>query len=209
MFFLIKKYWIFSDDVVYLLTISGKIIGKWGRKPRFFVKENEKMQSKHPLQDMLEPEINRLGFDVVRILTIGQKNPTLQIMIERKDRTDIVVEDCATVSRAVSEILDEKDPIKDQYNLEVSSPGLDRPLTVLEHFQRFAGYDAKIETSSEVDARKRFKGKIISVDDRENIHFDMDGKEWVIPFAAVSKAKLLITDELLARYEETHPEIEL
>lgn len=117
------------------------------------------MQSKHPLQDMLEPEINRLGFDVVRILTIGQKNPTLQIMIERKDRTDIVVEDCATVSRAVSEILDEKDPIKDQYNLEVSSPGLDRPLTVLEHFQRFAGYDAKIETSSEVDARKRFKGK--------------------------------------------------
>lgn len=92
--FLIKKYWIFSDDVVYLLTISGKIIGKWGRKPRFFVKENEKMQSKHPLQDMLEPEINRLGFDVVRILTIGQKNPTLQIMIERKDRTDIVVEDC-------------------------------------------------------------------------------------------------------------------
>ena len=95
------------------------------------------MQSKHPLQDMLEPEINRLGFDVVRILTIGQKNPTLQIMIERKDRTDIVVEDCATVSRAVSEILDEKDPIKDQYNLEVSSPGLDRPLTVLEHFQRF------------------------------------------------------------------------
>ena len=118
-------------------------------------------------------------------------------------------EDCATVSRAVSEILDEKDPIKDQYNLEVSSPGLDRPLTVLEHFQRFAGYDAKIETSSEVDARKRFKGKIISVDDRENIHFDMDGKEWVIPFAAVSKAKLLITDELLAKYEETHPEIEL
>ena len=98
---------------------------------------------------------------------------------------------------------------EDQYNLEVSSPGLDRPLTVLEHFQRFAGYDAKIETSSEVDARKRFKGKIISVDDRENIHFDMDGKEWVIPFAAVSKAKLLITDELLARYEETHPEIEL
>ena len=167
------------------------------------------MQSKHPLQDMLEPEINRLGFDVVRILTIGQKNPTLQIMIERKDRTDIVVEDCATVSRAVSEILDEKDPIKDQYNLEVSSPGLDRPLTVLEHFQRFAGYDAKIETSSEVDARKRFKGKIISVDDRENIHFDMDGKEWDIPFAAVSKAKLLITDELLAKYEETHPEIEL
>ena len=109
------------------------------------------MQSKHPLQDMLEPEINRLGFDVVRILTIGQKNPTLQIMIERKDRTDIVVEDCATVSRAVSEILDEKDPIKDQYNLEVSSPGLDRPLTVLERM----GYSVCCRVESQTADNRR------------------------------------------------------
>ena len=186
----------------------GKNYWKVGSKPRFFVKE-KRMQNKHPLEDMLTPVINQLGFDVVRILTIGQKNPTLQIMFERKDRTDIVVDDCATVSRAVSDILDEKDPIKDQYNLEVSSPGLDRPLTKAEHFQRFAGYEAKIETSVEVDARKRFKGRILSLDDKENIHFDMDGKEWVIPFEAVSKAKLLITDELLAKYAETHPEIEL
>ena len=186
----------------------GKNYWKVGSKPRFFVKE-KRMQNKYPLEDMLTPVINQLGFDVVRILTIGQKNPTLQIMIERKDRTDIVVDDCATVSRAVSDILDEKDPIKDQYNLEVSSPGLDRPLTKAEHFQRFAGYEAKIETSVEVDARKRFKGRILSLDDKENIHFDMDGKEWVIPFEAVSKAKLLITDELLAKYAETHPEIEL
>lgn len=186
----------------------GKNYWKVGSKPRFFVKE-KRMQNKHPLEDMLTPVINQLGFDVVRILTIGQKNPTLQIMIERKDRTDIVVDDCATVSRAVSDILDEKDPIKDQYNLEVSSPGLDRPLTKAEHFQRFAGYETKIETSVEVDARKRFKGRILSLDDKENIHFDMDGKEWVIPFEAVSKAKLLITDELLAKYAETHPEIEL
>ncbi len=194
--------------MLYVLTISGKIIGKWGQKPRFFVKE-KMMQNKHPLENMLTPVINQLGFDVVRILTIGQKNPTLQIMIERKDRTDIVVDDCATVSRAVSEVLDEKDPIKDQYNLEVSSPGLDRPLTKAEHFQRFAGYEAKIETSVEVDTRKRFKGRILSLDDKENIHFDMDGKEWIIPFEAVSKAKLLITDELLAKYAENHPEIEL
>ena len=194
--------------MVYVLTISGKIIGKWGQNPAFLLRK-KRMQNKHPLEDMLTPVINQLGFDVVRILTIGQKNPTLQIMIERKDRTDIVVDDCATVSRAVSDILDEKDPIKDQYNLEVSSPGLDRPLTKAEHFQRFAGYEAKIETSVEVDARKRFKGRILSLDDKENIHFDMDGKEWVIPFEAVSKAKLLITDELLAKYAETHPEIEL
>lgn len=179
------------------------------KSPALFVKENKLMQTKHNLQDMLEPIINELGFDVVRITTIGQQNPTLQIMIERKDRTDIVVEDCAKVSRAVSEVLDEKDPIKDQYSLEVSSPGLDRPLTVLEHFQRFVGYEAKLETSSVIDTRKRFAGKIISVDDKNNIHFDMDEKEWVIPYDAIAKAKLVITDELLAKYEETHPEIEL
>lgn len=167
------------------------------------------MQNKHPLQDLLEPKINELGFDLVRIMTIGQKNATVQIMIERKDRTDVIVDDCAVVSRAVSEILDEKDPISDQYTLEVSSPGIDRPLTTLEHFQRFADYEAKIETSIEVDKRKRFKGKIISVDDKNNIHFEMEGTEYAIPYDAVSKAKLLITDELLAKYEETHPEIEL
>ena len=87
------------------------------------------MQKKHVLQDMLEPVISGLGYETVRILTIGQANPTLQIMIDKLDGSDIVVEDCATVSRKISEVLDANDPIKDKYNLEVSSPGLDRPLT--------------------------------------------------------------------------------
>ncbi len=164
------------------------------------------MQNRHPLQDLLEPVINGLGFDIVRILTIGQANPTLQIMIERKDRKDIVVEDCAKASRAISEILDEKDPIKDRYSLEVSSPGLDRPLVTLEHFQRFAGSEAKLETSVEVEKRKRFKGKILSVDDKNNIRFDMDGTEYVIPYENIAKAKLIITDEMLKAYEQDLPE---
>lgn len=164
------------------------------------------MQNRHPLQDLLEPVINGLGFDVVRILTIGQANPTLQIMIERKDRKDIVVEDCAKASRAISEVLDEKDPIKDRYSLEVSSPGLDRPLVTLEHFQRFAGSEAKLETSVEVEKRKRFKGKILSVDDKNNIRFDMDGTEYVIPYENIAKAKLIITDEMLKAYEQDLPE---
>ena len=98
------------------------------------------MQKKHVLQDMLEPVISGLGYETVRILTIGQANPTLQIMIDKLDGSDIVVEDCATVSRKISEVLDANDPIKDKYNLEVSSPGLDRPLTKPAHFARFAGY---------------------------------------------------------------------
>ncbi len=160
------------------------------------------MQMKHPLWDLLEPVVEEKGFELVRLLTIGAKNPTLQIMIDRKDGSDIVVDDCAKVSRAVSEILDEKDPIKDQYTLEVSSPGLDRPLTKPAHFERFAGWDAKIETSVPVENRKRFKGVISRVDDNRNIIFEMDGAEYVIPFEDISKAKLLLTDDMLQNAPE-------
>ncbi len=155
------------------------------------------MQKKHHLQDMLEPTINNLGFDLVRILTIGNVNPTLQIMIERKDRQNMVVDDCATVSRAISAVLDEKDPISGKYTLEVSSPGLDRPLVNLENFVRFAGFEAKVETDTEIEKRKRFKGRIVRVEN-DNIILLMDDKEWTIPFSAVAKAKLLLTDELIA-----------
>ena len=154
------------------------------------------MQKKHPLQEMLEPLIDEMGFDLVRVITIGNVNPTLQIMIERKDRENIVVDDCAAVSRAVSALLDEKDPIAGRYTLEVSSPGLDRPLTALENFVRFAGFEAKIETDVEIG--KRFKGRIVRVDENDNIVFAMDGEEYFIPYEAVFKAKLLLTDELLA-----------
>ncbi len=170
------------------------------------------MQKRHPLQDMLEPTINKMGYDVVRIITIGNVNPTLQIMIERKDRKNIIVDDCAEVSRAISAILDEQDPISGRYNLEVSSPGLDRPLTALENFVRFSGYEAKIETDTEIEKRKRFKGRILNVDKDNNIIVSMDGQEYNIPYDAVSKAKLLLTDELLAlaaAEAESEDEIEL
>ena len=104
------------------------------------------MQVKHYLTEMLEPVIEKLGYECVRIMTIGQANPTLQIMIDKTDDTEITVDDCAKVSRALSEVLDEKDPITDKYNLEVSSPGLDRPLTKPVHFMKFAGTEVKIET---------------------------------------------------------------
>ena len=158
------------------------------------------MQQKHPLYDLLEPVIEKMGFEVVRVMTIGLSNPTLQIMIERKDGKNLVVDDCAAVSRAVSEILDEKDPIEGEYSLEVSSPGLDRPLTKPKHFERFAGYEAKIETDEAVDGRKRFKGKLRGVDENKIIGLIMeDGKEYKIPFDMVAKAKLVLTDELLAK----------
>lgn len=163
------------------------------------------MQNKHPLHNMIEPIVKKLGFELVRILTIGNVNPTLQIMIERIDRKDIVVDDCATVSRAISAALDEKDPISGKYTLEVSSPGLDRPLTSLENFERFSNFEAKIETDTPIENRKRFKGRILRVEN-ENIIFYMDDKEWVIPYSAVSKAKLLLTDELIASFQAEEQE---
>ena len=152
---------------------------------------------------MLEPVIENLGYETVRIMTIGQANPTLQIMIDRLDGLDITVEDCAKVSRALSEILDENDPISGQYNLEVSSPGLDRPLTKLEHFVRFAGNEVKIETSEMVENRKRFKGILNGVED-VNVLLRMD-VDYKIPYDAINKAKIILTDELLAKWEAEHP----
>lgn len=166
------------------------------------------MPQMHPLQKMLEPIVTKLGYELVRVLTIGQKKPTLQIMIDRLDNGNITVDDCAAVSRAVSELLDEKDPIEGQYSLEVSSPGLDRPLTKIEHFKRFAGYEAKIETTVEVSGRKRFKGRLGEIDSENRIHIDMDDTDYAIAFADINKAKLIITDELLAAAAEAQ-EIEL
>lgn len=164
---------------------------------------------RHPLQDMLEPVISNLGYETIRILTVGQVNPTLQIMIDVADGSrEINVEDCARVSRALSAVLDEKDPIKDAYSLEVSSPGIDRPLTKPEHFKRFASYLAKVETINEVEKRKRIKGKIISIDNQNNVHIDMDGKEYIIAFDNIAKAKIILTDELLAKYEAEQKNLE-
>lgn len=162
------------------------------------------MQNKHHLADMLEPVIDGLGYETVRIMTIGQANPTLQIMIDKKDGSEINVEDCAKVSRALSTVLDEKDPINDKYNLEVSSPGLDRPLTKLEHFVRFVGNEVKVETSIVVEGRKRFKGSLKGVEG-ENVLLEMDGTEYKVLFDNISKAKIVLTDELLAKWEAEHP----
>lgn len=164
---------------------------------------------KHALQDLLEPVIAGLGYETVRILTIGQANPTLQVMIDVQDGSrDITVDDCAKVSRALSAVLDEKDPISGQYSLEVSSPGIDRPLTKLEHFKRFEGYVIKAETNTAINGRKRFKGELTNTDEQNNIHLLMDGEEYVLPFADIAKAKIVLTDELLAKYEAEQAENE-
>jgi ribosome maturation factor RimP len=163
---------------------------------------------KHYLQDLIEPVVEKEGFELVRVLTIGQANPTLQVMIDTLDGSDITVDDCATVSHALSAVLDEKDPIENRYSLEVSSPGLDRPLTKLPHFVRWKGYEIKLETEDKVENRKRFKGKIVDVAG-ENIVIAAEDTQYTIPFNLVSKAKLVVTDELWEEYQAAHQAAEL
>lgn len=157
------------------------------------------MRAETKIEELITPIVDELGYEVVRVALIGSINPTLQIMIDNKNLKPIVIEDCVKVSKALSETLDEN--IDYQYNLEVSSPGVDRPLTKPEHFARFLGFDAKIDTSVEVEKRKRFKGKLISVR-RKDITIETDGLEYTIAFDNILKAKLVLTDELLKAYKQ-------
>ncbi len=156
---------------------------------------------KHYLADIIEPVIDALGYDTVRILTIGDANPTIQIMIEHKDyEKELTVDDCAKVSRAISAVMDEKDPIENKYTLEVSSPGLDRPLTKIEHFRRYINYVIKLETINPVEKRKRFKGIIASVTEDNQVVMLMDDISYNIEYDNIAKAKIVITDELWEQF---------
>lgn len=160
---------------------------------------------KHHLADIIEPVVEGLGFETIRILTIGDSNPTLQIMVDYPDGAkEITVDDCATISRALSKVLDERDPIENRYTLEVSSPGLDRPLTKLSHFARYMNYTIKLETLEPIEKRKRFKGIIKNVSSDGKISLSMDGTDYQIAFDNILKAKIVITDELWEEYLKTH-----
>jgi ribosome maturation factor RimP len=153
------------------------------------------------LLELIDPVAESLGLAVVRVrLMGGTLRRRLQIMAERQADHDISVEECARLSRAVSEVLDAADPISGEYLLEVSSPGIDRPLTRLIDFDLFEGLEARLETDRMVEGRKRFKG-IVAGTEGENIAIDLDGEDEtaLIPFAWLADAKLVLTDELLKR----------
>jgi len=148
------------------------------------------------IEQIIAPSVEALGYEIVRVLLLGGQRPTLQIMAERIDGAAMTVEDCADISRSVSALLDVEDPIAGAYTLEVSSPGLDRPLTRLKDFERFAGFTAKLETRLAIDGRKRFKGMLKGVEG-EDIILDAESGPARVAFDNVLRAKLVITDELL------------
>ena len=151
------------------------------------------------LAEIVTPAIEGLGFELVRIRLMGGNTKTLQIMADRPEG-GIDVDDCGRISTAVSAVLDVEDPIEDAYHLEVSSPGIDRPLTRLKDFDLWEGYEAKIETSEPIDGRKRFKGMIRGTEgDEVLIEIENQGEQVVIglTFDLLSDAKLVLTDELI------------
>ncbi len=151
------------------------------------------------LTQLIEPEARSLGFDLVRVKMIGGKSdPTLQVMAERPDTRQLTIDDCAALSRRISDLFDEKDPIEEAYRLEVSSPGIDRPLTRLVDYRNWAGHEVRVKLVEPIEGRKILTGDIIGVEG-DAVTVDVRGHHaMTVSFDQIQDAKLTITDRLLA-----------
>jgi ribosome maturation factor RimP len=149
---------------------------------------------------LAEPVLAELGFRLVRVVVSGRNGVTVQIMAERPEGT-ITVEECAEISRRLSPVLDVHDPIRGQYTLEVSSPGIDRPLVRPSDFEAWAGYEAKIEMKEPISGRKRFRGVLEGIEGDEvriEVELDQLGRQVIgLPLGLIGEARLVLTDELI------------
>ena len=155
------------------------------------------------VEKLVEPALEALGYDLVRVRLSGGQDLCLQIMAERVDCAEMTVEDCAVLSRNLSSLLDAEDLFTEAYTLEVSSPGIDRPLIKLEDYGRFTGFDARVESKVPVLDRKKFSG-VLHGTDGDDILIDVDGEIYEVPFADILRAKLVLTDELIAASQNAH-----
>ena len=150
------------------------------------------------LERLIEPEIKSLGFDLVRVMMIGgTTDPTLQVMAERPDTRQLGIADCEAISHRLSELLDLADPIEGSYRLEVSSPGIDRPLTRLKDFADWAGHEARITLREPRGERKQFTGTLGGLHGETVTLQTKDGHDHQLPFADIASAKLVLTDKLI------------
>ena len=151
------------------------------------------------LLELLDPVAEAAGYGVVRLRLMGGANRRLQIMAERPDG-QMEIQDCTILARAISDVLDAADPISGEYTLEVSSPGIDRPLTRLEDFATYEGLEAKIELDRVAEGRRRFRGRLAGIEDK-TVLIDLEGEADTasVPFAWITDAKLILNDELMQR----------
>ncbi len=150
------------------------------------------------VEEIIAPTLREMGFFVVRVRMMGTDNgQTLQIMADPLDESkELTIEDCSQISHAISALLEVDDPVKSAYRLEVSSPGIDRPLVQMNDFEKYIGFEAKLETSWPVEGRKRYRGFLRGVEG-ENILVEVDKMLCKLPFDALAQAKLVLTDELI------------
>jgi ribosome maturation factor RimP len=152
------------------------------------------------IERIITPTVEGMGYELVRLTVSGGQRKTLQVMAEPKNGRNMSLEDCSHLSRAISAVLDVEDPIDGAYSLEVSSPGIDRPLVRPKDYDRFAGFEAKLETRAPIDGRKRFKGKLLGLE-AQNVKIEVEGAPLALPFEEIEKAKLVLTDELIAAHQ--------
>ncbi len=146
---------------------------------------------------LVSPTLADMGYELVRVAVLGRDRPTVQIMADRADGNQIGVDDCEAISHAVGAVLDVEDPIPGNWTLEVSSAGIDRPLTRVKDWNRFSGHLARAETAIPVDGRKRFSGIVLGADTQyARLRLD-DGTEAALPLTEIRKARLVLTDALI------------
>lgn len=160
------------------------------------------------LTNMLEPSLNGLGYELVRVMMRGDIRKTLQVMAERKDMRGMTTEDCELISETISALLDVHDPIKERYALEVSSPGIDRPLTKPADYARFIGHEAKIDLKEMIQGRRHLKG-ILKASNDEAATIELEGGiAFDAPYHAINRAKLILTDALIDAHLEFQAQFE-
>jgi len=149
------------------------------------------------LATIVAPALEAMGYELVRVAVLGRDRPTVQVMADKADGSQITVADCEAISHALSAVLDVEDPIPGAWSLEISSAGIDRPLTRPKDWNRFAGHLARAETNAPIDGRKRFSGVVLGADDTAaRMRLD-DGSEIVLPLTGLRRAKLVLTDALI------------
>ena len=150
------------------------------------------------LERLIEPEVNRLGYDLVRVMMIGgASDPTLQVMAERRDTRQLDIVDCEKISRALSDMLDLADPIDGSYRLEVSSPGIDRPLTRIKDYSDWKGHEARLHLADPHEGRKNFTGTLQGTEGDEVLILTKTGEAHALRFSEIASAKLVLTDKLI------------
>lgn len=167
---------------------------------RFWFSKGSRLKASTPLEerilDLVEPTAHDLGLALVRVRISGMRRKRLQIMAERASDGGMGVDECESLSRAIGPVLDVADLISGEYDLEVSSPGIDRPLVRLEDFTRFIGHEAKMETAAMIDGRRRYRGEIVGVEGGDVV-IAIDGAPMRVPFTALSDARLVLTEKLI------------